>query len=576
MPFGLVVFMKVEYMHALAKFVQTRTTLGFAAISSVLTASACAQSPAALPVPNKATPTTITLASADVIISAPQTVARPPFTFSDQDADFLTQVQHGSFNFLWNAGNPATGMVPDRSSITTVSVAGVGFQLSAFPVGVARGWITKEQALERTKLILDVLERDPSIRHAGLFQHYLDGATGGPHTSDLEHVVSTIDSALLHAGLLTISSYLRTPDFTNDKSSAEAASKVADQADRIFAEANWRAFLSGDWANSPHERGFISLGWKPSKNANGSINYASQGELLPYFWIDSGCEHRLVTFLGVCAPTESHRLDPALYYKLRRALGVNIDPKTNEVSKPMVYFPFGGALFVNQFSHVWLNYAKLGPDNPKDFGMIHRASVDWWENSRRLTQMQIDKCRANPLNLPTFGENAWGVTASDAASGYSVPGLFPTPVTMRGTTSEFDYSTFHADDNFGDGTVAPYGAGSAILFEPKAAVAALRHYRELASSGKLPALWNDPAKGGYGFQDSFNLAATTKDGTKAPWVAPDVVAIDAGPLILMIENARTGLVQDLFMAHPYVKSGLARLKLNQSPTESLINKDATK
>ncbi len=482
------------------------------------------------------------------IVADPGT-PRPPYAFSAEDSAFLDEVQRGCFNFLWDGGDPATGMVPDRSSIKTVSVAGVGFQLSALPVGVSHGWITPQQALERTDLILTTLTRDPSVREHGLFQHYVDGVTGKPHNDSLEHVVSTIDSALLLAGVLTISSYLHNdPAFAGN---ADAA-RVATLADTIFADADWRAFVGGDWPK-PHERGFVSLGLKTRGD--------DEGQLIPFFWADNGCEHRLVTFLGVCAPEETRRLEPVMYYRLRRSLGVYMDgPK---VSEPMVYLPFSGALFTNQFSHVWLDYAKMGPDNPGAWGMVHRPSVDWWENSRRLTKLQMKVCAASPL----FEKGTWGFTASDAPGGYSVPGVYPTRLPMKGAVSEFDYSTFVPNQDFGDGTVAPYGAGCAILFYPEESIAALRRYRELADT-RAPGLWNDPAKGGYGFQDAFNLHGAkanakgdaTTDGAKA-WVGPDVVSIDAGPLILMIENARTGQVQNLFMTHPYVKDGLKRLKL---------------
>lgn len=519
-------------------------------------ASACAQTPAPDPAEAMLKVDRAHLQPVDaskVTIVADPATPRPPYAFNADDSAFLDEVQHGCFNFLWNAGDAGTGMVPDRSSIKTVSVAGVGFQLSALPVGVSRGWITPQQALERTDQILTVLTRDPSIRAHGLYQHYIDGVTGTLHDDGLEHTVSTIDSALLLAGVLTISSYLTTdPAFAGNGDAA----RVAHLADTIFADADWRAFVGGDWPK-PSERGFVSLGL--------TTRGEEEGRLIPYFWADTGCEHRLVTFLGVCAPEETRRLEPVMYYRLRRPLGVYMEG--SKVSEPMVYLPFSGALFTNQFSHVWLDYASLGPDNPQAWGMHHRSPVDWWENSRRLTKFQMTVCAASPR----FEEGVWGFTASDAPSGYSVPGVYPTRLPMKGAVAEFDYSTFVPNQDFGDGTVAPYGAGCSILFYPRESLAALRRYRQIADT-LAPALWNDPAKGGYGFQDSFNLntlsraheppapGAAPSPPTKV-WVAPDVVSIDAGPLILMIENARTGQVQKLFMQHPYVKDGLKRLKL---------------
>ena len=100
---------------------------------------------------------------------------RPPYRFNAKDEAFLNDVQRGAFQFLWNAGNANTGMVPDRlSNPAVVSIAGVGFQLSALPIGVERGWVTREQAAVRAMKILASLDKDPAICKAGFFQHFLD------------------------------------------------------------------------------------------------------------------------------------------------------------------------------------------------------------------------------------------------------------------------------------------------------------------------------------------------------------------------------------------------------------------
>ena len=107
-------------------------------------------------------------------------------------------------------------------------------------------------------------------------------------------------------------------------------------------------------------------------------------------------------------------------------------------------------------------------------------------------------------------------------------------------------------DEWCGGTVAPYAAGSAAMFLPEESVAALRAFKELkVASGALLA-WRDPSSGGYGFADSFNL-----DQMRA---CDDNVSIDVGPLLLAIENARTGLVWELFMKHPQAQRAAVRLK----------------
>lgn len=453
---------------------------------------------------------------------------RPPYRFSDEEARFLNDVQLGAFNYLWNACDPITGMVFDRSSITVISVGGVGFQLSALPIGVERGWITRAQGEERAIRILRSLRAEPSNRKQGLYYHYLDPGGARPSSASYERVVSTIDSALLLAGALTAGSYF-----------GGATSEISEE---MWREVDWRFFVPADEAVAKaSERGYVSLGWKPS-NPN---DPTGAGELLPYYWVDSGDEHRLVTFLGVCAPEESKRLPPEMYYRLRRALG------SDEGNEPFVWFPWSGALFTAFFAHCWIDYTAYGPDDPSRFGLDCRPRVDWWENSRRIVAMHRHRALANPEGLPTFGTNAWGLTACDAVSGYLVPGIFPKLLAMPGCEPENDFSAHQPQDHYGDGTIAPYGAGCAIVFEPAASMAALKYYRSLTSAAGGPLVWRDPGTGGYGFQDSFNL------GTG--WVAPDCVAIDQGPLILSIENARTGKVWGWFGGHPSVQAGKRRL-----------------
>jgi len=467
----------------------------------------------------------------ELVITREAAANVPPFTFTPADDALLDEVSKGCFNFMWSAGDPRTGMVPDRTGDTIVSVAGVGFQLSALPIGVERGWVSKTEAAARAGQILNLLEADPRIRHQGIFQHFLDGATAGPHNKGHEHVASTIDSAILFCGLLTCSSYFD--------------GEIAAACDRIFAAANWQAFTAPSLTDKPFEAGFLSLGWKPKNNAE----LDGPGEILPYRWVDSGCEHRLVTFLAVCAPQAEHRVHPDLYYRLRRAVGT--DPSCGKV----VFFPFSGALFTAQFSHLWMDYARAELEDPAAQGVPNRPRIDWWENSRRLTNLHRARSIENASGLPTLAERAWGFTASDVPTGYGVYGVFPTPAPPAHWKPEWDYSTWKARDEPGDGTVAPYAAASSILFEPAWALQAMRHYRELASTGPVPKLWNDPATGGYGFADSFNL----KGPGGSPWVASDHLAIDQGPMLLAIENARTGLVWRLFQEHRWVKAGWGRL-----------------
>lgn len=480
------------------------------------------------------------------IVAAPDAV-RPPYRFAEQDEALLNDVQRGAFRFLWEECDPSTGMVYDRTSRHVVSVAGVGFQLAALPIGVSRGWITREQAEERATRILEAMLANPENRHAGLFQHYLDPKTAGNHSEQLEHVVSTIDSAILVAGVMVASEYFE-------------KGRAHELAEKLIGDADWRAFYSTDSPRA-HERGFISLGWKPKDPRN----TRGPGSLLPFYWIDSGCEHRLVTFLGVGASEPQQRVAPETYYRLRRQLGEYPGVGT------MVFFPFSGALFTNVFSHCFIDYAgigaAMGPDDPAKFGVSQRAPVDWWENSRRAVLLHQQKAIEAEGKVPTLGRNAWGLTACDSPTGYLVPGVFPNAAPMPGARPEFDYAAYEAHDSLGDGTIAPYGPGCAILFDPTRSLEALRWMRGLKNASGAALVWRDPATpiasgGGYGFQDSFNLAG------EKPWVASDCVSIDQGPLCLAIENARTGMVWELFHKHPNAARAMELLGLRRAAGRS--------
>ena len=123
---------------------------------------------------------------------------------------------------------------------------------------------------------------------------------------------------------------------------------------------------------------------------------------------------------------------------------------------------------------------------------------------------------------------------------------------------QVDYAVFDPKDDYGDGTIAPYGAGSCIMFSPDAALAALRYARSLKGPDGQPLVWRDAGPRGetgeFGFRDAFNL------GTN--WVAPDCVAIDQGPLMLAIENARSGLVWKLFERAPSSQRSMKELGLS--------------
>lgn len=481
--------------------------------------------------PGTADQNPLSVQASSIRIEPEKSTLLPPFRFNTEDSSLLDEIQHETFIYFWEAVSPETGMVYDRTSSDVISVAGVGFQLAVLPIGVERGWITKEDAEARSLKILHALESEPSNRKAGLFYHFINPHDASARRVGRELVVSTVDSALLFAGMIAAGQYF------------EGETQVA--ADRIFAQADWSFFLADTGDESPPGE-FMTLGWKPSRDDQPNGN----GELLPYFWLDSGDEHRLATLLGVCAPRDEFKVDTSVYWSLRRELGYH------EGQGHIVWFPYSGALFTSFFAHLFIDYASLGTDSPNAHGQSHRASVDWWENSRRTVHLHRDRAIKNPNGLPTLGPDAWGFSASDGPDGYLVSGQFPKPVTMVGALPNRDFAEYLPEDNWGTGVIAPYAAGSCIMFEPELAVDTLRFARDLKAPNGGVGVWREK----WGFADAYRL----DESGHIEWVAEDWVAISQGPLILGIENARTGLIWELIMSHPAIQEGIHQLGLDQS------------
>lgn len=470
----------------------------------------------------------------------PTAPARPPFTFGAADAELLETVSRGAFDYLWMRVDPRTGLVFDRTPGPVVSVAGVGFQLAALPIGVERGWVTREEAEARAVQVLRALLH-PSARstHAGVHFHFLDGPTGAPTTDEFEVVASTADAAILHAGVIVAAAYF--------------GGQVAADGERLLAGADWQAYVQARPAPFPHTVGAVSLGWKPDDPTRTD----GAGSLLPYHWLDAGCEGRLIAFIGVCSPDAAHRLSADAYYGLRR------EPALTPVGRELItHTPYSGALFTQMYAHLFIDYAAAGPDAPWRFGADRRLPVDWWENSRRYVQMHRDMISAagepiSPGIIEGRRLGLWGLSASDTPVGYRAYGLSPLRACQRGGRFGWDISGHLGLADWGDGTFSPSAAGMTVLFEPGLAIDAMRRFQSLTGEGGAALCWRDPREGGFGFVSGVNLAGP--GGT--PWASPDTLAIDQGALLLAIENARTGLIWRLFHAHPNVEAGMARLGL---------------
>lgn len=192
--------------------------------------------------------------------------------------------------------------------------------------------------------------------------------------------------------------------------------------------------------------------------------------------------------------------------------------------EPFIHSWFG-SLFTHQYSHAFVDFR----------GRRDAQGVDWFANSVAATLAQRQYAIDNPLGLRTLGPDSWGLSAGDGPTGYN--GLAGAP------PSGYDNRQHKVD-----GTVPPYAAVASVVFAPAEAAAAARYYRG------FPKLW-----GRYGFTSGYNLDVSP------PWFSSDVIGIDKGITLLMLENHRSGLVWRLFMSVPAVQRGLERIGIVPVP-----------
>ena len=197
-----------------------------------------------------------------------------------------------------------------------------------------------------------------------------------------------------------------------------------------------------------------------------------------------------------------------------------------------------GPLFGHQYSHVWIDFRGI-----QDRVMQARRT-DYFTNSVLATYANRAYCISNPGGFRGYGELVWGLTASDGPADALGP-------VRAGATPFHAYWARGAgpDETWDDGTLAPTAVGGSVPFAPELAIPTLMHLRER---------FGDQLYGQYGFRDAFNLSFPDDVGGGEGWFDDQYLAIDEGPILLMVENYRSGFVWDLLKKSAYVTDGLRR------------------
>ncbi len=432
--------------------------------------------------------------------AAPPEIRKSKISVKQQS--FLETVQHDTFNFFWEATNAENGLTPDRFPDAEISsVAGVGFALTAYLVGVERGYITRSQAADRTLTTLNFLWRAPQgperkkvAGYKGFFYHFLSTA-GGDRWAAVE--LSTIDTALLMAGILSSETYF-------DKDTV-AECKIRDYAEALYRRVDWR------WAYSRLRKPLLSMGWLPESG------------FIPYSW--SGYNEAMILYiLALASPT--HAIDQGAWDKWT---------STYEWDSFYGYSHVNfGPLFGHQYSHLWIDFRTIQDKYMRSKG------INYFINSRRATYANRAYCIDNPKKWRGYSDLLWGLTASDGPiKGRKQKGNFHS-YWARGCSTDYIRD---------DGTIAPTAAGGSIAFAPEIAVPTLENIYEGLG---------DRTYGKYGFKDAFNLSYRNASSSSQGWFANNYLAIDQGPILLMIENYRTGMVWSLMKRNEHIKIGLRR------------------
>ncbi len=407
------------------------------------------------------------------------------------DDEILDSIQKQTINYFWDGAEPNSGLARERlhmddiypsSPKNTVTTGGSGFGLMAILVGIERGFISREDALNRYLKIVDFLEK--ADRFHGAWPHWIDGETGKVYPfSKNDNGGDLVETAFLIQGLLTVQQYF--------EGGNEQETALCNRIQKLWEEVDWNWYTKG---------GEDVLYWHWSPNYKWEMNFPVGGYN----------ECLIMYVLAASSPT--HPIKESVYHKGWALNGAII-------SKEKFY---GEDLVLNYYEHddapvgplFWAHYSYLGL-NPKG---LSDQYADYWKLTQNQAEIHYKYAVDNPEEHKGYGDSLWGLTSSYSINGYH--GHRP------------------ADDI---GVISPTAALSSFPYTPEESMKMLKNlYKN-----------HDSLIGEYGPYDAFSFEDN--------WYLPRYLAIDQGPIPVMIENYRTGLLWKLFMKNKDVLEGLEKL-----------------
>jgi hypothetical protein len=419
------------------------------------------------------------------------------------DDELLDMVQQACFRYYWEGNEGSSGLakenIPGRTNM--IAAGASGFGIMALIVGTERKFITRKQSVERFIKIVTFLERAQKFH--GAFSHFIDGPSAKvePFFGMRDNGGDLVETSFLLQGLLAARAYFSGND--------AGEKKIRNKITTIWQNVEW------DWYRRYPDSKYLYWHWSPDKAW--IINHRLTG------WNET-----MVTYLlAIASPT--HGVPAGLYYsgwanqdstgqRYRINWGGTTDGslytngKTYFGIKLDVGVSNGGPLF---FTH----YSYLGYDPH----LITDKYTNYFTNNQNIALINYHYCLKNPDNYEGYSDSCWGLTASDGPFDY----VAAEPVTGRN-----------------DGTIAPTGAISSFPYTPEESMKALKNY--YYNYGQF--LWGE-----FGFRDAFNLSQN--------WCSRIYMGLNQAPMVVMIENYRTGLIWKLLMNDTEVKNGIEKLRL---------------
>ncbi len=414
------------------------------------------------------------------------------------DDALLDRLQRGAFSYLTCYSDPATGLVADTSRPgSPSSIAVVGFALSCYPVAVEHGWLARAEAAARTVKTLRFFAE--SAQNADQDA----GATGYRgfyfHFLDLRtgRRVWNCELSVVDTALLIAGVLTAASYFRAEQDAVEA--QIRSLAELLYRRVDWR------WACSGLPT--LTQGWKPEF---GFLHYGWEGYN----------EASLVYLLALGSPTFALQPESfaawTLSYQWENLLDTDV--------------LYSGPLFTHLFSHAWIDYRGIQDD------FMQAKQMDYFINTQRAIQIHREYGARNPRGFTGYERDLWGITAGDG----------PTPPEAGGgTRTVYGYMARGAPYGPDDGTLAPWAMLATLPFGREDA---LRGTRRLLA--RYPEVCREDR-----FVSGLNAGIESKGG---PWLSEGWYGLDQGLLVLMIENAASGLPWRLMRDCAHLRRGLVR------------------